>query len=219
MKLFFSLILLVGFSTSVFSKNIEAKYVIKGKGFTIGELNWKLQMEEDLYETIIELNSTGPLSLIYNFKGSYKSDGKIINGMLSPNIYKQTWITKKKLREVELIFKQFKLKKLKLNPIENEVARIDYLSLENYNDPLTSFINILLGKESHYTIDGRRTYLFVPKKNEKFTKILIQKYINIWADHKRNDLEYLEIYNDVNDFFPKKIKIKFKGYVFLLIKS
>ena len=219
MKFFFNIICLIFLSNAVFSKIVEAQYTVKGKGFVIGDLFWTLQIENKFYKTGIELNSSGPLSLLYNFRGSYASSGIINNGKLSPRTYNQKWVTKKKTREVFLSFKDLKIKELKLKPQEKEVSRVSYYNLENYNDPLTSFINILLKKESLFTIDGRRIYLFSPEKKEKFVKILIKNYKNLWADHKRNDLESLEVYSDEESVLPKKIKIKFKGSVFLLIKN
>ena len=50
------------------------------------------------------------------------------------------------------------------------------------------------------------------------TKIIIEKYQNLWADHKRNDLEFIEIFAKDKDGLPQKINIKFKGSVFSLIK-
>ena len=50
-------------------------------------------------------------------------------------------------------------------------------------------------------------------------KILIEDYVNIWADHKRNDLEYVETkqkYDEGVFFMPEIIKIKFKGLLYKL---
>ena len=50
-------------------------------------------------------------------------------------------------------------------------------------------------------------------------KILIEDYVNIWADHKRNDLEYVEIkqeYGEDSFSMPEVIKIKFKGLLYKL---
>ena len=106
------------------------------------------------------------------------------------------------------------------NPEEKEFPRVKYEELENYSDPLTSFIKVILYGGSSYTIDGRRIYKLVSNKSNYQKKILIKEYKNIWADHKRNDLEYLEVFFDKkDDVFPKKIKILFKGSVFSLIKT
>ena len=54
------------------------------------------------------------------------------------------------------------------------------------------------------------------------TKIFITDYLNIWADHKRNDLKYIIIKQPFlkkeDKFFPNSIKIKHKGLVFKLTK-
>ena len=58
------------------------------------------------------------------------------------------------------------------------------------------------------------------KKNGK--KLEIKDYTNIWADHKRNDLEYIEIFQEKASgsfMMPHKIKIKFDGMVFVLTKN
>ena len=52
-------------------------------------------------------------------------------------------------------------------------------------------------------------------------KIYIKDYFNIWADHKRNDLKFITIKQDLSKedvFFPNNIKIKNKGLVFKLTK-
>jgi len=103
-----------------------------------------------------------------------------------------------------------------LRPQEKETARIQYKKLENYKDPLSSFMNILSTNAPSYTIDGRRAYLLLP--DQEGNKILIKEYVNIWADHKRNDLEYLEVYQNNKSILPEKIIIKFKGSLFYLKK-
>ena len=56
----------------------------------------------------------------------------------------------------------------------------------------------------------------VEKKDENLVskKIIITDYINIWADHKRNDLKFISTIQDLsnkNDFLPSLIKIKNKS--------
>ena len=83
-----------------------------------------------------------------------------------------------------------------------------------------------MGNNQSKTIDGRRIYSLVvgedSKKEGTITrKVLIKNYINIWSDHKRKDLEYIEIVQQINesvDLLPIIIKIKFKGIVFKLRK-
>ena len=139
---------------------------------------------------------------------------------LFPQEYSQVWKTKSKKREVEIFFENKKISKLILQPIEKEVARIDYFNLVDYMDPLSSFLNILINNSPSKTIDGRRTYTLNPSKNLKKNRILINNYNNIWADHKRNDLEYVEIFtNKAVSLLPPKVKIRFKDIVFELIKN
>ena len=219
MKLFFNLFCLIYFfSIPLVSKDLNAEYQIKTKGIAIGILKWKLEITENYYNTFMQLNNKGFFSGFYKFKGRYNSIGKIKNSTLIPVEYNQSWVTKNKKRDVKIIFNDQKISELMINPLEKELPRINYKSLKNYSDPLTSFINILLNGLPSYTVDGRRTYLLFNEKNNDFDKILIKEYTNIWADHKRNDLEFLEIYPDTNTILPKKINIKFKGSIFSLNK-
>ena len=54
----------------------------------------------------------------------------------------------------------------------------------------------------------------------KINKIFIEDYVNIWADHKKNDLEYIEMKQKNNKKFsmPEVMKIKFKGLLYKLRK-
>ena len=218
MKLYFSLIFLVFLTKPLLSNDFETRYQIKTKGIGMGFLTWKLVMKDGHYETSLELESKGFLSMLYNFEGRYSSSGKVIDNFLIPNEYNQFWKTKKKEKVVKILFKNKKISYLSLIPLEKNIPRINYKDLNNYVDPLTSFINILFNQKPSYTIDGRRSYLLIPNKIDTYTKILISEYKNIWADHKRNDLEYLEIFKEKNQILPKKINIMFKGSIFSLKK-
>ena len=57
------------------------------------------------------------------------------------------------------------------------------------------------------------------KDNNETIKISIENFQNIWADHKRNDLNYLEVFSKEDSILPEKINIKFKGSIFSLIKN
>ena len=217
MKLLFSFFLFL-FCTPLVSKNFIAEYSIKVKGISIGKLAWDLSLSNDSYEMSLDLVDRGFLSNIYSFNGSYSAIGKIENKQFIPRNYTQLWVTKKKKREVEIYFENQKITKLILKPNEDEIPRIDFKKIHNYLDPLSSFLKIIIYGSKSYTIDGRRTYLLWPKKEGVSTKISIQEYTNIWADHKRNDLEFIEIFQDQNHTLPKKIKIKFKGIIFVLNK-
>jgi len=216
MKLFFSLFFLIFINKPLLSNDFESRYQIKSRGISLGFLTWKLKIKDGLYETILDLESKGFLSTLYSFEGKYSSTGKIIDNFLIPKEYNQFWKTKKKEKVVKIFFKNKNISQINLTPTEKELPRIKFKELNNYVDPLASFINILFNQNSSYTIDGRRAYLLMPNKINGYTKILIDEYRNIWADHKRNDLEYLEIYEEPNQILPKKINIMFGGSVFYL---
>ena len=222
MKLLFSfLFLFITFESigePIGSKEVQQSYNVKTKGITVGNLDWQLKLEKNTYKTIINLKSKGPLSLVYKFKGYYETKGIIKNDILIPEQYTQKWKTKNKQRNIDLIFEKNKIIDLKIQPKEKELKRINFLELEGYNDPLTSFLNIFLNNLDSKTIDGRRVYVLSPNKNNDYTKVLIKNYINIWADHNKNDLEYLEIFQNSEEYLPYKINIKFKGSVFVIKK-
>ena len=218
MKCFFSLIFIVFLSQPLFSNDFETKYQIKTKGITIGLLKWILIIKDGSYSTKINLKSKGLLSSLYTFQGKYKAVGNIRDNFLFSAEYNQFWKTKKKEKVVKITYKNFKIEKIILSPNEKETQRIEYKKLKNYNDPLTSFLNILFNKKPSYTIDGRRAYLLNPIHKEKSIKISIEEYVNIWADHKRNDLKYIEIFLEEGQYLPKKINIMFKGSIFSLKK-
>ena len=217
MKLFFSFFLVVFISTqTLLSREILKEYSIQTKGVTIGSLTWVLKITENKYQISVNLKNKGLLSRFYRFSGSYEALGIVKKNRLFPTRYVQNWQTSNKKKYVELKFKDSVLENMVLNPKETEFARIQYKKLEGYKDPLSSILSILLTKAQSYTIDGRRTYLLLP--SNEGNKILVKEYVNIWADHKRNDLEYLEIYQDEKKILPEKIIIKFKGSLFYLKK-
>ena len=218
MKLLFSFVFLFVAFQPLEAKEVEKNYTVKTKGITIGNLYWHVKLEKNTYTTSINLSNKGPLSLIYKFKGYYEASGIIKNDILVPERYIQEWKTKNKQRNINLIFKNKKIMGLKIQPEEKELARINFLDLEGYSDPLTSFLNIFLNNFDAKTIDGRRVYVLSPNKNSDYTKVLIKDYINIWADHNKTDLEYLEIFQNSNENLPHKINIKFKGSVFTIKK-
>ena len=81
-------------------------------------------------------------------------------------------------------------------PEEKELSRINLFELFNYNDPLSSFLNILSGGSESKTVDGRRVYIMekIDLDNKEKITIKIKDYQNIWADHKRNDLDKIEFF-------------------------
>ena len=227
MRYFFSFIVLflISFNFSLSAKEYKATYVIEVGGIDIGKLYWEVSIQGEKYSAILKLKDKGFFSGIYKFDGDYKSYGDFINKSFYPKKYEQSWETKKKKRVVRLFFKNNSLEKLSISPEEEEIARINYKNLEEYSDPVSSFLKILNGEKSSKTIDGRRLYTMVVdnkiKSNGKeVKKILIKNYTNIWADHKRKDLKYIEIFQNKDSGFqmPDEIKIKMKGIKFNLSK-
>jgi len=217
MKLIFSLFFLI-FAKTLFAGDISSEYIIKVKGLTIGTLNWNLEMTDTYYNFSLSLKNKGFLSNIYNFNGSYSSFGKIEKGVFIPNKYKQKWQTKNKKREVEIVFVDRKILSLSMLPTEKESPRINIRNLVGYVDPLTSFLKILIFNKPSSTTDGRRIYTLSPERDNTKNKILIKKFKNIWADHKRNDLEYLILYQENGELLPAKIEIKFQKIIFNLTR-
>ena len=107
-------------------------------------------------------------------------------------------------------------------PAEKELSRIRLDLLRNYTDPLTSFIKLLSGISESKTIDGRRIYILalIEENKDKNIKIYgVEEYINIWTDHKRNDLEKISIINKPNSYLPEAIYINFKKQVFRVLRD
>ena len=229
MKLYFKPVVALVFFvftnfSTLFAKDFKEAYVVEIGKIDIGRLLWDVNISSDNYKILIRLKSRGLLSKLYKFEGSYEADGNIVGGSLVPLKYKQFWLTKNKRREVEITFDNHSIAGLEIFPHEKEHPRVEYTEIENHFDPLSSFLNILIGKEKSKTIDGRRIYSMVVEKQNSYEtgetkKILIEDYINIWADHKRNDLEYVEIKQEYGEdafSMPEVIKIKFKGLLYKL---
>ena len=219
MRLFFSFFLIAFYASGLLSEEHIAQYNIKTKGVFIGEVFWSLNIDNKKFESSVKLKSKGLVGRLFSFNGNYTSLGFIEGGELVCSKYDQKWKTKKKYRDVKLIFKNKKISKLIIEPKETERQRLDYSNLNNYCDPLTSFANILLHKKAFNTIDGRRAYVLSPQKLQEGVRVLIKNYTNIWADHKRNDLEYIEFVVQEKILLPTKIKIMFKGSLFTLIRD
>ncbi len=200
---------------SSYANNFIAEYNVSTTGIKIGNFSWSLNINDNIYQTEINLKNSGIFSPLYKFEGSYLSTGVIENNMFKAQIYKQFWKTKKKTKIVKMSFDDY-LIELKQEPIEEEIARVKLENLYLYFDPITSFINILNGKDEAKTIDGRRIYRLKKNEGEDGNIILkIEDYTNIWADHKRNDLKKIEFFIE-NDFLPYEILIHFKERVFKL---
>ena len=221
MKYSFSAFFLVFFliCPPLLAKEFMAEYKVKTKGIVIGKLLWQLDLNSENYKISIHLDNSNIFLGLYKFKGRYSAQGKIINKVFLPDHYSQSWKTKRKKREVDIVFADKKISKLNLYPKEKELPRFNYYKLVNYKDPLTSFLDILINKNPTKTIDGRRAYILSPDLDNFNTRVSIKKYNNIWADHNKNDLEYINIFkNNKSSILPNKINIKFKGNLFTLTK-
>ena len=198
-----------------YANNFSAEYKVSTTGIKIGNFSWSLNINDNIYQTEINLKNSGIFSPLYKFEGSYLSTGVIENNIFKTQNYKQFWKTKKKTKIVKMSFDDY-LIELKQEPIEEEIARVNLENLYLYFDPITSFINILNGEDEAKTIDGRRIYRLKKNEGENGNIILkIEDYTNIWADHKRNDLKKIEFFIE-NDFLPYEILIHFKERVFKL---
>ena len=200
------------------SEEIKKNYVVKVSGLKIGELSWNMRLTTDNYSNNLKLQSKGLLSGLYNFKGDYFSEGDNKNKELYSKKYKHIWQTKKNIKKMELAFNNSKLAKINQEPIEEESLRLNVYGIENTSDPLTSFLNIMMGKKNTQVVDGRRLYTMRSKHDEKTnqTTIEISNYYNLWADHKRNKFEKIIFEKKINEILPFKLIIFFDGKVFRL---
>ncbi len=202
----------------VFGENISLDYVVKASGIKIGTLNWAIKINDLSYHNNINLKSSGLLSGIYKFEGKYYSEGIINKNKLKPINYKHFWKTKKTNKEMDLVFEDDNLKKITQIPVETEHLRINIFDIKQSRDPLTSFLQIMLGEESLLVVDGRRMYRMssVYNKDTNQNVVEISNYYNLWADHKRRKFEKLTFEKINGDLLPTKINIYFDGRVFKL---
>jgi len=206
-------------NVSVKSNEFEVKYNVKTSGIIIGNLKWNLKIKEGKYISEINLKSSGIFSALHNFHGEYHANGILKDNIFEVQEYKQKWKTRQKSRTIEMSFDNY-LKKLSQEPVEKEKSRVDLYDLFKYFDPTSSFLSILNGAKSVNTIDGRRIYTMKKSGFDNHEKVVleIENYKNIWADHKRNDLEKIEFKKQKNNFLPENIIIYFKKRVFKLKK-
>ncbi len=198
-----------------YANNFIAEYKVSTTGIKIGNFSWSLNINENIFQTEINLKNSGIFSPLYKFEGSYLSTGIIENSIFKTQNYQQFWKTKKKTKIVKMSFDDY-LIELKQEPKEEETARVNLENLYLYFDPITSFINILNGQNEARTIDGRRIYRLKKNEDEEGSIVLkIEDYVNIWADHKRNDLKKIEFFIG-DEFLPYEILIHFKERVFRL---
>ena len=205
------------------AKKFESVYLIEVGKIDIGKLHWKIEIFDDKYKIVIDLKDKGFFTSFYKFNGTYIAEGFVEENRLLTNLYKQSWETKNKKRVVEINFENKKISKLKIHPKETESARIDFFEFEDHLDPLSSFVSILMNNNKSKTIDGRRVYTMSVEEQKTegehiLKKIKIENYTNIWADHKRNDLKFIEYKTKQNGAFqlPFSLKIKYKNLSFNL---
>ena len=119
---------------------------------------------------------------------------------------------------MRLSFENNKLSSLNQKPYEKERLRIDVFSIKQTKDPLSSFLEIIMGEISSLVVDGRRTYTMKAKfdKKENKTVINIFDYSNLWADHKRSKFEKISFEKKDGVLLPIKINIHFDERVFKL---
>ena len=222
MRLFLNnLIFFIFFCWPLHCEEISKSYNVKVSGIKIGEVIWEMKLTENRYTNKLNLKSRGLLSGLYNFKGDYFSEGKNIKNELFPKKYTHFWQTKKTIKKMELNFNKNKLQKINQEPAEKEKMRLNVFNIKNTNDPLTSFLKIMMGKKSALVVDGRRVYTMETLDQEKTnqTTIVISNYFNLWADHKRNKFEKIIFEKKAEEFLPYKMHIFFDGRVFRLESS
>ena len=102
----------------MYAESFYKKFSIKVSGLKIGELVWKLEIDNDNYSTDIKLKSKGFLSAIYTFEGDYFSKGIIENNKLRPHSYNHVWKTNKATKVMNLVFENSMLSSLNQTPYE-----------------------------------------------------------------------------------------------------
>ena len=202
----------------MYAESFYKKFSIKVSGLKIGELVWELEIDNDNYSNDIKLKSKGFLSAIYTFEGDYFSKGIVENNTLKPHSYNHVWKTNKAEKTMGLSFENNMLSSLNQTPYEKEKLRLDVYSIKKTKDPLSSFLQIIMGKTNSLVVDGRRTYTMNAKFNKKENKTIINisDYSNLWADHKRSKFEQISFEKKDGFLLPIKINIIFDGRVFKL---
>ena len=197
---------------------VKKTYIVKVGGIKIGELVWEMNLTTNNYSNKLKLRSGGLLSGLYSFKGDYFSEGTKNKNDLFSRKYTHFWQTKKNIKKMELGFEKNKLVALSQEPTEQEKLRLNVYDVENTNDPLTSFLKIIMGKQNTLVVDGRRLYNMEAQHSEKTkqTTIEISNYYNLWAEHKRNKFEKIIFEKQNSEVLPFKMYIYFDGKVFRL---
>ena len=112
-KIFF--IFIVSFINISYANSFDVRYNVSTSGIKIGYFSWSLSINDDVYQTEINLENSGIFSALYKFKGNYLSAGVIENGIFKTKEYKQYWKTKKKTKIVNMSFDNY-LTKLTQEP-------------------------------------------------------------------------------------------------------
>lgn len=211
-------ILLFFISNPVYANGFYKEFSIKVSGLKIGELVWVLEIDNNNYSNNIKLKSKGLLSAIYTFEGNYFSKGIVANNKLKPHTYNHVWKTNKTEKTMDLNFEDNTLSSLNQTPYEKEKLRVDVFNIKQTKDPLSSFLEIIMGEASSLVVDGRRIYTMNAEfnKEENKTVINISDYSNLWADHKRSKFEQISFEKKDGVLLPIKINIHFDGRVFKL---
>ena len=211
-------ILLFFISSPVYAESFYREFSIKVSGLKIGELVWVLEIDNNNYSNDIKLKSKGLLSAIYTFEGNYFSKGVVAKNKLKPHTYNHVWKTNKMEKTMDLNFEDNTLSSLNQTPYEKEKLRIDVFNIKQTKDPLSSFLEIIMGENSSLVVDGRRIYTMNAQFNKKESKTLISisDYSNLWADHKRSKFEQISFEKKDGVLLPTKINIHFNGRVFRL---
>ena len=134
-----------------YANNFSAEYKVSTTGIKIGNFSWSLNINDNIYQTEINLKNSGIFSPLYKFEGSYLSTGVIENNIFKTQNYKQFWKTNKKTKIVKMSFDDY-LIELKQEPIEEEIARVDLEDLYLYFDPITSFTVSYTHLRAHETV-------------------------------------------------------------------
>ena len=84
---------------------------------------------------------------------------------------------------MDLAFENNTLSSLNQTPYEKEKLRVDVFNIKQTKDPLSSFLEIIMGEASSLVVDGRRIYTMNAEfnKEENKTVINISEYSNLWA--------------------------------------
>ncbi len=211
-------ILLFFINSPVCAESFYKKFSIKVSGLKIGELVWMLEINNNNYLNDIKLESKGLLSAIYKFEGNYFSKGIVANNKLKPHTYNHIWKTNKTEKTMNLGFENNALSSLNQTPYEKEKLRVGVFNIKQTKDPLSSFLEIIMGGASSLVVDGRRIYTMNAEfnKEENKTVINISNYSNLWADHKRSKFEQISFEKKDGVLLPIKINIHFDGRVFKL---